>query len=465
MIVYGAVAPHPPMLIPEIGGRDLTQVEQTVAGMNRLAAEIVKRDPQILVVITPHGNVFRDAVSILGDPQLKGNLAQFGQRKLEFRHPNCLEFLELLQSKAATHHIPVVAITGQQDELGLNPHLDHGITVPLHYLKQGGLKEIPLLAVSYGMIPLEDLYRFGMLLREAADELGLRTVVLASGDMSHRLKEEGPYSYHPDGPVFDRQVKELIGQGRTLDLLRIPADLRENAGECGYRSLVVLMGSMDGHSFTPQVFSYEGPFGVGYLVAGLNPKGGRTASLYTQLVQQRQQKIRERRERESPLVRWARQSLEAYVESGRRLPPPEPLPEEMNCAAAAFVSLKKDGQLRGCIGTLQPVRANLALEIRENVISAGTQDYRFSPVQKEELPELEYSVDVLSRPEPVQSISELDPKRYGVIVRQGSKSGVLLPDLEGVDTAEQQVGIAMQKAGIRPGSKVDLERFEVRRFY
>jgi len=121
--------------------------------------------------------------------------------------------------------------------------------------------------------------------------------------------------------------------------------------------------------------------------------------------------------------------------------------------------------LRGCIGTLEPVRANLALEIRENAISAGTQDYRFSPVQKEELPELEYSVDVLSRPEPVRSISELDPKRYGVIVRQGSRSGVLLPDLEGVETAQQQVDIAMQKAGIRPGTKVDLERFEVRRFY
>jgi len=453
------------MLIPEIGRRDLTKVEQTVAGMNRLAAEIVKRDPQILVIITPHGNVFRDAVSILGEPELTGNLAHFGQRKVEFRHPNHLKFLELLQDKAEAHHIPVAVITSKQDKYGLNPHLDHGITVPLYYLKQGGLGDIPLLAVSYGMISLEDLYRFGMLIRETAEELGLRTVVLASGDMSHRLKEEGPYSYHPDGPVFDRQVKEMIEQGRTMDLLRIPAGLRENAGECGYRSLVILMGSMDGHSFTPEVFSYEGPFGVGYLVAGLNPDGGRTTSLYSQLVQQKQQKIKERRERESPLVRWARQSLEAYIESGRRLPPPDPLPEEMNYAAAAFVSLKKDGQLRGCIGTLQPVRANLALEIRENAISAGTQDYRFSPVRKEELPELEYSVDVLSPPEPVQSIAELDPKRYGVIVRQGSKSGVLLPDLEGVETAQQQVDIAMQKAGIRPGTKVELERFEVRRFY
>lgn len=465
MIVYGALAPHPPLIIPEIGGRELQQVTGTVKGMNSLAAEIAGKAPDVLVFITPHGNIFRDAISILGNPRLKGNLAQFGQRQLNYEHPNCLEFLESLQYKAGAHNIPVVAITSAQDKHGLNPDLDHGVIVPLHYLEQAGLKDIPLLAISYGMLSLEDLYRFGMLIREVSDELGLRVAVLASGDMSHRLKNDGPYSYHPDGPVFDRQVKDLISEGKTMELLRMPAVLRENAGECGYRSLVILMGSMDGHGYTPLVFSYEGTFGVGYLVAGLTPGDNQEASLYLQLVQQKQQEQKERRERESILVQWARKSLEAFVKSGKRLTLPKPLPEEMDYMAATFVSLKKDGQLRGCIGTLKPVRDNLALEIRENAISAGTQDYRFSPVQEEELPDLVYSVDVLSQPEPINSISQLDPKRYGVIVRHGSKSGVLLPDLEGIDTPEQQVEIAMQKAGIRPGTKVDLERFEVRRFY
>ncbi|MGE5544134.1 MAG: AmmeMemoRadiSam system protein A [Bacillota bacterium] len=465
MIVYGALAPHPPLIIPEIGGRELQQVTKTVKGMNSLATEIADKTPDALVIITPHGNVFRDAVSILGNPRLKGNLARFGKRQLKYEHPNCPEFLEALQYKAGVHNIPVAAITSAQDKHGLDPDLDHGVIVPLHYLEQAGLKDIPLLAISYGMISLEELYRFGMLIREVSDDLGLKVVVLASGDMSHRLKSEGPYSYHPDGPVFDQQVKDLISQGKTMELLRIPAALRENAGECGYRSLVILMGSLDGYEYKPQIFSYEGPFGVGYLVAGLTPGENQAASLYLQLVQQKRQEQKERRERESVLVQWARKCLEAFVESGKRLPLPHPLPEEMNYAAAAFVSLKKDGQLRGCIGTLEPVRANLALEIRENAISAGTQDYRFSPVQKEELPDLVYSVDVLSRPEPINSISQLDPKKYGVIVRQGSRSGVLLPDLEGIDTPEEQVEIAMQKAGIRRGTKVDLERFEVRRFY
>lgn len=465
MIVYGALAPHPPLIIPEIGGRELRQVAETVRGMKRLATEIADKTPDVLVVITPHGNVFRDAISILGEPRLKGNLAQFGQRGLNYEHPNSLEFLEALQHKAGAHNIPVVAITSDQDKHGLNPDLDHGVIVPLHYLEEAGLRDIPLLAISYGIISLEELYRFGMLIREVADDLGLKVAVLASGDMSHRLKNDGPYSYHPDGPVFDQQVKDLISEGKTMELLRMPAGLRENAGECGYRSIVILMGSFDGHGYTPQVFSYEGTFGVGYLVAGLVPGDNQVVSLYLQLVQQKEQEQKERREQESILVQWARKSLEAFVESGQRLQLPQPLPEEMNYAAAAFVSLKKDGQLRGCIGTLQPVRANLAMEIQENAISAGSQDYRFSPVQEEELPELVYSVDVLGQPEPIDSISQLDPKRYGVIVRHGGRSGVLLPDLEGIDTPEQQVEIAMQKAGIRAGTKVDLERFEVRRFY
>jgi AmmeMemoRadiSam system protein A len=452
-------------MIPQIGGRELQQVTKTVEGMQQLAREIARRSPDVLVVITPHGNIFRDAISILGNPQLTGNLGQFGQSRLVYHHPNSLEFLEVLQIRAGADHIPVVAITSAEDKHRLNPDLDHGIIVPLHYLEEAGLKDIPLLAISYGMISLPELYRFGMLIREAADELGLKVVVLASGDMSHRLKSDGPYTFHPDGPVFDQQVKELISRGQTMELLRMPAELRDNAGECGYRSLVIMMGSLDGYDYKPYVFSYEGPFGVGYMVAGLEPGDKQVASLYSQLIEEKQRVQKERRAQESVLVQWARRSLESFVESKKRLPLPQPLPEEMSYAAAAFVSLKKDGQLRGCIGTLQPVRDNLALEIRENAISAGTEDYRFLPVEKEELADLVYSVDVLSKPEPIDSISQLDPKRYGVIVRSGGRSGVLLPDLEGIDTPEEQVEIARQKAGIPRGTKLDLERFEVRRFY
>ena len=161
-------------------------------------------------------------------------------------------------------------------------------------------------------------------------------------------------------------------------------------------------------------------------------------------------------------MRLARYTLETYVRVGKIPKLPDGLPEEMlNSRAGVFVSIKKHGQLRGCIGTYLPTRENIAQEIQRNAIAAGCEDPRFYPVGLEELNDLEYSVDVLTKPEPVDSIDMLDPKKYGVIVRKGERSGLLLPDLEGVDTVEEQLRIVLSKAGIRPDEKYQIERFEV----
>ncbi len=165
-----------------------------------------------------------------------------------------------------------------------------------------------------------------------------------------------------------------------------------------------------------------------------------------------------------PLVQLAREAIEVYVRQRQRLQPPAELTPEMQERAGAFVSLHKHGGLRGCIGTFEPTQPNVAQEIIRNAISSATQDPRFSPVQPAELADLEISVDVLSEPEPVQSLADLDPKRYGVIVESGWRRGLLLPDLEGVDSAEYQVDIARRKAGIGRNEPVQFYRFSVRRF-
>jgi AmmeMemoRadiSam system protein A len=169
---------------------------------------------------------------------------------------------------------------------------------------------------------------------------------------------------------------------------------------------------------------------------------------------------------ESAYVRLARETIENYIKHGKIIAPPLDLPKEMiNQKAGVFVSLKKYGNLRGCIGTFMPVQENIAQEIIKNAISAAIEDPRFSSVNATELEELTISVDVLSAPEEVNDISHLDPKKYGVIVSSGYKKGLLLPDLEGVDTAGEQVDIARSKAGIYPDEKVKLYRFEVKRYY
>lgn len=168
---------------------------------------------------------------------------------------------------------------------------------------------------------------------------------------------------------------------------------------------------------------------------------------------------------DNPYTRLARESLETYVIEGKKIDLPPDLPEEMlKQRAGVFVSLKKKGQLRGCIGTVAPTKDCIAREIIENAISAGCRDPRFYPVTENELKDLEYSVDVLKEPEPIKSLEELDPQKYGVIVRKGYRSGLLLPNLEGIDTPQQQVYIACQKAGIDPMEDFEMLRFEVIRY-
>ncbi len=165
-----------------------------------------------------------------------------------------------------------------------------------------------------------------------------------------------------------------------------------------------------------------------------------------------------------PLAKLAKNAIEEYVGKGCTIRPPDNPVPEMKEKAGTFVCIKKHGELRGCIGTFMPTCENVASEIIKNAICAATQDPRFYTVQPEELNELEYSVDVLSAPEEIKDIKELDPKKYGVIVSKGAKKGLLLPDLEGIDTVEEQIRIAVMKAGISDKEGVKIFRFEVKRY-
>jgi len=165
-----------------------------------------------------------------------------------------------------------------------------------------------------------------------------------------------------------------------------------------------------------------------------------------------------------PLAALAKETAETYVREGEKPPPPKDLTPEMKAEAGVFVSIHKLGALRGCIGTFEPQQENVAGEIMTNAVSSATRDPRFPPIVPEELNDLDYSVDVLTKPEPVEDESQLDPRKYGVIVEAGWRRGLLLPDLEGVDTVEYQIDICRQKGGISPDEPVQLYRFEVKRY-
>ncbi len=167
-----------------------------------------------------------------------------------------------------------------------------------------------------------------------------------------------------------------------------------------------------------------------------------------------------------PLVSLAKSAVENYINRGKTIKPPKGLPKEFfEKKSGTFVTIMEYNGLRGCIGTYLPIRRNIAEEVIYNAIAAASEDYRFGPIQKEELPRLSYTVCILSGPEPVKDLKELNSKRYGIIVKTSAKTGLLLPDLEGVNTVEQQISIACQKAGIDPNKeKIIIYKFTVEKF-
>ena len=336
--------------------------------------------------------------------------------------------------------------------------LDHGTMVPLWFIRQK-YTEFQLVRIGLSGLPLADHYRLGMMLREAVERTGRRVVLVASGDLSHKLQEYGPYGFAPEGPQYDARIMDVCSRAAFGELFDFEETFCDKAAECGHRSFVIMAGALDGKSVKAEQLSHEDVTGVGYGICTFYPgeEDGTRHFLDQYLGKQ---------DGEDAFVRLARASAESYVLHRKVLKlkdvSPEDLPGELTKnRAGAFVSIHKHGKLRGCIGTILPTRDSLAEEIIFNAVSASTQDPRFDPITPEELPWLEINVDVLGDPEPIDSPAQLDVKRYGVIVTCGRRRGLLLPDLEGVDTPEQQVSIARQKGGIREKDPYTLERFEV----
>jgi len=462
VIIGGYLLPHPPVIVPEVGKGRENDAALTLKAYQQVSLEAKQLAPDTVIIISPHAPLFSDYVFMYDSPLLSGSFANFDapNAKLSFEQDSDLrQEIERAMHKAG---IPGGTLSvSEKARFDIKNELDHGVLVPLYYFSKL-YKDFKIVAMSCSGLDMQQLYNLGKLLRACAEKLSRKTVILASGDMSHKVNRESPYGMRPEGAEFDRQVSEFISASDIPSILSIDSGLREKAAECGYRSLVILCGAFDKIKPECELLSYEAPFGIGYCVARFSPSETSAPSAFEQAYK------KVPRENENPYVNIARKSLEAYVQSGteisssqfRNIPNAKDLFEKR---AGVFVSLKKFGELRGCIGTTAPTQDNIAEEIIENAISAGTRDPRFNPVRPDELDFLEYSVDVLSEAVPAK-ISELDPKTYGVIVRKGSRSGLLLPDLEGVDTVEQQLEIACRKAGINPRENYDIYKFTVTRY-
>lgn len=450
------IVPHPPLIIPEIGKGDEKQIQNTVNAYETIAKKIAELKPQTIIVISPHGVMYSDFFHISPGPGGRGDMARFRAPQIVIRKKYDSSLIYAICDAAKKKNIPA-GVSGQKD-----PSIDHGTLIPLYFVDKY-FTDYEVVRISISNLSPQEHYRFGECIGQAVKLMNRNVVIISSGDLSHKLGKGGPYGFAEEGPVFDRQVTKAMASGNFMNFLTFDPAFLEEASECGLRSFIIMSGALDGLSIRSTLLSYEGPFGVGYAVCSFDPQNSDEGRHFGErLSAQRDKYLQNLREGEDIYVQLARISLETYVKTREKMPVPFDLPEELlEQAAGCFVTIKKEGRLRGCIGTISPQTNCLANEIIHNAISSGTRDPRFDCISDLELSTLEYSVDVLKEPEMITRKDELDPKRYGVIVKNGMRQGLLLPNLEGVDTVDKQLEIALQKARISPQDTYEMERFEV----
>ena len=455
-IVFSGIAPHPPIMVPEVGHESIAAVRASIEAMAELTRRLIESGAETLVLISPHAPLDPKAFVAYQGPGLYGDFANFRAPEATVEAELDAELLNAIAKEADAKSYEVVSLRAHD--------LDHGTAVPLYFLQRNGWNG-RVVALGYSFLTNDDHLQFGACIRRAAENVGRPVAFVASGDLSHRLKPEAPAGYNRSAHLFDEEVVAALRANDPDRIINLDQALRALAGECGYRSMLVAFGVTKELLLTCEVLSYEAPFGVGYLVAQLtNQKPAAQIQETDPQLAATEIKVKEDDGKCLPVL--AREVVETFVRTGSQMKSPENPSGLLAERAACFVSIKtKDGDLRGCIGTIEPSCDTLAEELIANAISAATRDPRFMPVSANELPHLRYSVDILSAPEPA-TFAELDSSVYGVIVEdeEGLRRGLLLPDIEGVDTVSRQVEIASRKAGISPGTPVKLSRFRVQLF-
>ncbi len=262
----GCIVPHPPLLIPDIGGRDREAVRSTHTAMEELSRRIAALRPETLVMISPHTPPYRDSFTIKAPPSLGGSFASFGHPQVRITKRNDLDLAAAVMHRAESEGLPLLSLQeGSSRWSDTSEELDHGLLVPLYFLDQEF--DTPIICLSISGLSYQSHFHLGRIVAEACVEADRRAFFVASGDLSHRLIKGAPAGYSARAQEFDRRIVAIAASGDFDALYDIEEELVDAAGECGFRSIHTLWGALKDGPFTSEVLSYEGPFGVGYMVS------------------------------------------------------------------------------------------------------------------------------------------------------------------------------------------------------
>lgn len=466
MSISGAfILPHPPVLVSEVGMGEEYKAKETLESMKGVAKEIARIKPKTIIVISPHGPLFSDAVTIRDDELLFGDLSAFEARQVRMTKKNDFDLKEDILIEAMESGIPIARINDDlADRFNIDKNLDHSVLVPLYFIDKE-YSNYELVSINYGFLSASELYKFGICIRNVIEHKNKDIVVIASGDLSHKLMDSENYSFNENGKKFDELYQEAILNKDIVSAINFDISICEDAGECGKKSIDILLGILESHDFDVERYSYEHPFGVGYSVISFKRiRRDNSRKLLEKIMEDKECKLKAIQDNEGEYVKLARKAIEKYILKEKKISLPKTSSDKLfSEKAGVFVSLKTDSGLRGCMGTTSPICRNLGEEIIENAIKSASMDSRFETVDKSELCSLIISVDILSRPEIVEDIDNLDPKEYGIIVESDYKRGLLLPNLDGITSVEEQIKIALNKGGINPHDMYKMYRFTVER--
>lgn len=268
-VLSAYIFPHPPIIIPEVGRGEEAPASKTIEACKLAAKDIRIKKPDTIVVITPHGPAFRDAVGISVEPRLDGSFKNFRRPDVKINLENDIELVDNILKESREFNIPIVGLEPELLKMyGINSELDHGAMVPLYYISKE-LDGFKIVHVCMGFLSFDELYGVGSAIRRAVEQSGREAVIVASGDLSHKLTSDAPCGYSEKGREFDEQLVKLLGEGDFKGVMSMEEELIEEAGQCGLRPFAIMFGCLGDVSVKTEILSYEGPFGVGYCVAKL----------------------------------------------------------------------------------------------------------------------------------------------------------------------------------------------------